>query len=186
MHKEVRQWIRKVRRINPSFFFGKKVLECGSLNINGSPREYFYFSCYKGIDIGQGKGVDYVIGAHVLGIKCFFDVIVSTEMLEHDENWQESLRRMYNALKPGGLMIITCASIQREEDGTTRTTPQYSPYTTDYYRNLSIIDFLGVFGIIPDFEKIEGQYISKGTMFKHGEICYKRGMKDLMFWAIKN
>ena len=95
MHKEVGKFIKQVRRETRSkywmrsFFRNKKVLEVGSHNINGSPRKYFWFCKYLGIDISNGKGVD-IVGkfSEIEFNNSKFDVVISTEMLEHDDEWE--------------------------------------------------------------------------------------------------
>lgn len=187
MHQEVRQFIKNIRKasrskywLNSKFRF-KRVLEVGSQNINGSPRKYFWFCDYTGIDISKGKGVD-VVGRltdlyYSVGssfdfwlLDEYYDCIISVEMLEHDSTWKESLRIMYELLKPNGLMIITCASDDRAEHGTKRTSPQDSPNTTDYYRNISLDDFRNV---LPR-EKFN-EYV----------LQHARGKNDLQFYGTK-
>ena len=58
-------------------------------------------------------------------------------MLEHDKHYKESLQAMYNLLVPGGFLLLTAAGFNRAEHGTTRTTPEASPFTTDYYENIT-------------------------------------------------
>jgi SAM-dependent methyltransferase len=170
MHKEVRQFIRSVRSKYPQYFFFKKVLECGSLNINGSVRRHFWFCDHFGIDVGPGRCVDMICPAMHFKQPEAYDVVISTEMLEHDKDWKDSLRQMYSNLKPGGLMIITCACVTRPEHGTKRTSPQDSPHTTDYYYNIPLWEFRSV---MPD------------CYFDKHYLTHERGMQDLMFWGIK-
>lgn len=144
MHIQAEQFVKRVKKLYPHFFYLSKVLECGSLNINGSVRKHFWFCDYTGIDVGMGRCVDLVTAAHLYERPNTFDVVISTEMLEHDIFWRSSLTTMYNNLKDGGIMIITCASPGRPEHGTSRTSPQDSPFTTDYYRNLSGADLRSV------------------------------------------
>ena len=55
------------QRFNHSFADAKKVLEVGSQNINGSVRDFFLIADeYVGVDIGEGKEVDYVIPGELL------------------------------------------------------------------------------------------------------------------------
>src|SRR5512133_1128292 len=68
---------------------GKSVLEVGSQNVNGSLRSYVEGlgpSRYFGVDMTPGDGVDEVCSAEKLierfGVDAF-DVVISTEMLEH-------------------------------------------------------------------------------------------------------
>jgi len=175
MHIEVGQFIKRVRKELPHKFRLRKVLEVGSKNINGSPRKYFWFCNYTGIDLSKGKGVDIVGRMGSLFYEDVlkrnsFDVVISTEMLEHDAVWQYSLFAMYDVLKPGGLLLITCASDERLEHGTKRTTPECSPDTTDYYRNISKEDFKSV---LPD--KLFSLYV----------LMNGRDKQDLYFYGIK-
>jgi SAM-dependent methyltransferase len=43
------------------------------------------------------------------------DVVVSTEMLEHDPFWQQTLQAAAAHLRPGGLLAFSCASRARPE-----------------------------------------------------------------------
>ncbi len=113
MHREANQFVISVKKQYPEFFSGKKVLEVGSLDINGSVRQFFDGCDYTGIDIGEGKGVDHVSKAHEYVCPETHDVIISTEMLEHDKFWTDSLKRMYDNLKVGGLLILTVLVVAR-------------------------------------------------------------------------
>lgn len=170
MHTEVEQHVERIKSLTPNYFSNKKVLEVGSLNINGSVRKYFTSCNYTGIDIGEGPGVDKVIAIHQLSEPNTYDTLISTEMLEHDIHWKESLRSMYDNLKPKGLLILTCAGPTRQEHGTKRTTPGDSPYTTDYYRNITLEDFKSV---LPE------------DLFLVYHLEYVRGDADLCFYGIK-
>lgn len=170
MHTEVLDFFKKAKYAHPSFFFGKKVLEVGSLYVNGSVRDFFENCDYTGIDIGEGSGVDVVCKAHEYIHPEAFDVVVSTEMLEHDEYWPHSLATMYMNLKPGGLFVFTCAGPRREEHGTARTNPDASPFTNNYYRNISKADFKSV---LPK------------SYFTEYKLRYVRLWNDLQFCGIK-
>ena len=115
MHESVMKWVKQVtRKLDLS---GKTVLEVGSYNINGSVRELFAGAKeYIGIDSRSGPGVDYVMNAHDLAFAVgysevvttgLFDIVVSTEMLEHDPQFWLSLAEMGRVLKPNGLLIVT-------------------------------------------------------------------------------
>jgi hypothetical protein len=74
-------------------FKGKRVLEVGSKYVNGSVRPLIERFCspkeYVGVDIEAGKFVDVILSAEKL-VEYFgpesFDVVISTEMLEHIQN----------------------------------------------------------------------------------------------------
>jgi SAM-dependent methyltransferase len=92
---------------------GKRVIEVGSTNVNGSLRghvEALGPSHYVGIDFISGNGVDFVCDARDL-VKCFgpssYDVVISTEMLEHAKDWRAAIRAMKRILVPGGLIFLT-------------------------------------------------------------------------------
>lgn len=126
----------------PGHFKDSVVVDCGSLDINGSNRAFFERGEYWGVDIGPGKGVDVVCPVHQLnGQVPPADVVISTEMLEHDRFWKDSVRKMVEILKPGGLLIVTCATFGRMPHGVTGHAPQDSPYTNDYYGNVLEEDF---------------------------------------------
>jgi len=100
---------------HPTAFKDRRVLEMGSLNINGSPREFFENCAYTGVDFHHGEGVDVVSLAHEFkppdGQR--YQTIISTEMLEHDPHWALSIRRMLELLDEGGDLILSAASTKR-------------------------------------------------------------------------
>ena len=92
-----------------------RVLEVGSYNINGTVRDICepLSGEYIGIDINSGPNVDVVLNAEDILSKYreeSFDVIISTEMLEHARNWPMLLYNIVGALKPSGLFIMTSRS----------------------------------------------------------------------------
>jgi SAM-dependent methyltransferase len=85
------------------------VLEVGSQDINGSFRHLFKETgSYTGIDQQDGPGVDIVGDATDLaGIGNLFDVVVSTELLEHCDRFWAAMEAMGGALRPGGWLLLT-------------------------------------------------------------------------------
>lgn len=140
-HREQKEFFNKVKDLYPTFFDYKKVLDCGSLNVNGSLRELFTNCEYLGVDIVEGRDVDLVCPIHKLDLDKF-DVVVSAEMLEHDEYWKESLRKMYDL--SNGLIAISCAGKDRPEHGTTRTGSNWGT-SSDYYRNIEPNDIKEIY-----------------------------------------
>tara|TARA_B100000965_G_C19550052_1_gene739587 strand:- start:101 stop:724 length:624 start_codon:yes stop_codon:yes gene_type:complete len=144
------EFVEYVKDNNEDFFSNKRVLEVGSLNINGTVRDLFNDCNYIGIDVGEGNGVDVVCSGHEYDTSDDFDVTLSTECFEHNPYWAETFANMVRLTKSGGLVFFTCATTGRPEHGTTRTTPQDSPLTIknmkwDYYLNLEEKDFRDVF-----------------------------------------
>jgi SAM-dependent methyltransferase len=95
---------------------GKRVLEVGSRNINGtlrgcvmdhSPAEYI------GVDMIKDSFVDTVCKVEDL-IKTFgpdsFDLVISTEMMEHVEDWRAAIKNIKGVCRPGGIILITTRS----------------------------------------------------------------------------
>lgn len=126
----------------------KKILEIGSYDVNGSIREILQNSHteYLGVDLCEGKGVDIVSYGHELKFDDnSFDVAISCECFEHDQNWVATFLNMCRMTKNGGIVAFTCATLGRIEHGTTRTHAEHSPGTQfiglDYYKNLTQKDF---------------------------------------------
>ncbi len=143
MHQEVRDFVLMLKMQFPEMFVSKRVLECGSYNINGTVRDYFDGCYYRGLDIHDGDGVDYVVSIveYFNQERTQWDVVICSEALEHDREWKESWLSMVKMLAPGGLMIMTCAGPERAEHGTTAVGPNLSPATNDYYGNRRLEDF---------------------------------------------
>lgn len=94
---------------------GKRVIEAGSLDVNGSVRPHVEAlgpSLYVGTDMREGPGVDWVLLAEYLpsSFGANADVVVSTEMLEHAENWRGAMRGMIDMLAPLGILVLTTRS----------------------------------------------------------------------------
>lgn len=132
-----------IKKQYPEMFTSTRVLECGSYNINGTVRDYFDGCYYRGIDIHDGDGVDFLISIVQFHEQAtdFWDVVICSEALEHDREWKESWDAMIGLLAPGGLLIMTCAGPDRPEHGTTAVGPNLSPATNDYYGNRKLEDF---------------------------------------------
>jgi SAM-dependent methyltransferase len=92
---------------------GKRVLEAGAYCYNGTARhsiEALRPARYLGTDAQPGTGVDLVCPAEKLP-EAFgegtADVLLSTEMLEHAEDWRGAVTGMVRVLAPGGLLLLT-------------------------------------------------------------------------------
>jgi SAM-dependent methyltransferase len=147
-HPSQLEFVGITKSLFADMFVGRKVLEIGSLDINGSVRGLFEKCDYTGLDIAPGPGVDEVCeGQKYAGESASFDVVVSCEVMEHNPYWEDTFKNMIRLLKPGGLMVMSCATGGRMEHGTTRSDPSSSPLTIgkgwEYYRNLSAKDIVG-------------------------------------------
>ena len=144
-HPQQAEYFSSVRTHYGSHFENARVLEVGSLDINGSVRELFHGCDYTGVDLQPGPGVDLACPGHLLALPTgCFDTVISAECFEHNPFWRETLANMLRMARPGGLVLISCATTGRKEHGTSRTNPDASPFTVqekwDYYRNLTAND----------------------------------------------
>lgn len=106
MHESVLKYVSE--KISQRQLQERSILEVGSYN--GYPktvREMFKGN-YVGVDMREGSNVDMVCNAHNLIFDDeTFDVVVSTEMLEHDDKFWFSLSEMGRVLKSNGYLILT-------------------------------------------------------------------------------
>lgn len=145
MHKEIEDFFERMKRIDPPSFQAEKVLECGSLDINGNPRSYFSGAKeYIGIDWWPGPKVDHVSLIHKYKGRPdqYFDFVVSSSLLEHDPFWERSITRMVDLVKIGGSLLITCGGVGFHEHEL-ETSPSFLNETETipsgrYYKNLTV------------------------------------------------
>lgn len=140
-HPEQIEFCLRIARRWPHLFQNKRVLDCGSLDINGNNRYLFQGGSYLGIDIAAGPNVDTVVRTHDVQSGPF-DVVISTECLEHDEFAALSIQRMVDLLAEGGILLITCATTGRPEHGTFLHDGWASPGTRNFYKNITPDDLV--------------------------------------------
>ncbi len=178
MHAEQCDFIKSTKDLFAPFFSWNRVLEIGSLNVNGSVRQFFDNCSYVGVDVIEGRDVDIVSFAHDLGFADgTFDVVILSESLEHDLYWQKTLGKAVSLLRPGGLMIVTCAGPSRSEHGTRRVCPFESGTSriadiavADHYQGLSQEDLSS---FLPE------------TMFSVHAFSVGAGGLDTYFYGVK-
>lgn len=152
-------------------FAGVKVLEVGSLDINGTVRDFFTDCDYIGVDLDEGPGVDVVAQGQELDYPDrSFDTVISAECFEHNPYWLETFVNMHRMADV--LVAFTCATTGRREHGTTRTSPADSPFTLnwDYYRNLTEDDF--------------ADNLDLNSMFQRHSFSVNNNSHDLYFWGL--
>lgn len=143
MHRQVQEWLLWCKQCWPEAFTGRRVLEVGSRDINGSNRKHFTGGTYTGLDCQAGPNVDVVGLAHEVKLAAgSFDTVLSTELLEHDPHWRLTLAAMLRWLRPGGALLITCATHGRAKHGVSEG---YGP-SRSYYQNLDAKHLVYVFG----------------------------------------
>ena len=166
-------WCEQIKKDHPNFFRNKRVLDIGSLDINGNNRYLFEDCEYIGLDVVPGPNVDVVSIAHLYMPSAPFDVVLSTNALEHDLYWRETLGAMLTFLKPVGLLFFSVASTWNEH-GTKITSPsqsgtsQMGPEWENYYRNLIEVDL--------------HEHLDLNQFYRYQISTFDR---DLRFWGIK-
>jgi hypothetical protein len=120
-----------------------RILDMGGQDINGTVHNWIKTGgdTLDVLDIEQGPGVtivgdarktDWWDGQH-------YDVVISTEMLEHLDRWYYSLDTAERVLRPGGWFVGTCASTGRQRHGATGA-PEPAP--GEYYENVSASELI--------------------------------------------
>jgi len=168
-HQAQLDFVAIVRAMYPDYFVRKQVLEIGSLNINGSIRQFFEQCAYVGVDLGEGRDVDVVAkGEDLTYDDGSFDVVASCECFEHNPEWVATLNNMIRMSR--GLVFFSCATTGRPEHGTPRTSPQDAPFCGEYYRNLTEEDVRNAIdlSVFEDY-----QFLTNDKAF------------DLYFWGVK-
>jgi SAM-dependent methyltransferase len=169
MHATVIEFLERVKQKYPSHFeSGSVVLEFGSRNINGTPRPLFANPAkYVGVDCHDGAGVDWVGICHEYeGLEdgsC--DVVVTTEMFEHDPYVEQTVASAFSKLRSGGLFVGTCAGRLRGAHHL-----EDSP-TPGYYGGV-------------DPEDIEQAMVNAGE-WSEMDARFDRGKLDTVFYAVK-
>ena len=178
-HEQQKEFFRRVKSKYPRFFTDVKILDIGSLDINGNTKDLFehpYY--YVGLDLAKGENVDVVCPGHLYDSGFLFDVVTSSECFEHDMYYSRTLQNMIRLLRSGGLMVFTCATEGRPEHGTLRTSPSDAPFLSsidekwaNYYKNLKEEDIRASIDINNTFSDF-GFEVEEET-------------RDLYFWGIK-
>lgn len=146
MHQSVLDFAAQV--LTAELATDKMVLEVGSGIVNGSVRpliEAFGPSAYVGVDSTEGPGVDLVADCERLSehIEPFtWDLVLSTEMLEHVRDWRACIIELAKALAPGGTLLLTTRSPGFK----------YHPHPEDHWR-YTLADMAAILSVL-DLETI--------------------------------
>lgn len=119
---------------------GKRVLEIGSLNVNGSLGDIVKkqpIKEYIGVDLLNGPGVDIVCDLlrldSVLESESF-DLVITANTFEHIHYWQLALSKLKKMCKAGGTIVFIAPSTWPKHD-----------YPGDYWR-YTLKDLYHIFG----------------------------------------
>lgn len=149
-----------VKNLTKEELTAKKVIEVGSCDVNGSLRPVIE-SCapleYVGVDVVEGRGVDVICHAENL-VEEFgkenFDVVISTELLEHVRDWRRVITNIKNICRPDGIILITARSYGFP----------YHGYPYDFWR-YELDDMKNVFSDC-EILALEKDYLAPGVFVK--------------------
>lgn len=126
---------------------GLKVLDVGSMDVNGTVRPIFKDYDYTGMDIAEGKNVDVVQEPWIFPFDDnSFDVIVSTSCLEHDPKFWVTVKEMMRVSK--GYIYLNVPSAQ-----------QYHAYPVDCWRFMA--DSMAALAELSDDWELVESYVDK-------------------------
>ncbi len=119
-----------------------RVLEVGSLDVNGNPRSLFPDATeYIGVDMRAGRNVDRVVNGHDLEAAFMpirFDTVLCFETLEHDAEFWRTLAAIRAVLKPGGMFLVTTPTLGFPAH---RYPKDYYRFTEDAYRDVVLAGY---------------------------------------------
>ena len=112
-HTSVLTWAASA--FTPDMVTGNTVIEVGSYDVNGTVRPIIQGhapTSYLGVDQSAGPCVDLVADvADLPGLyPDGFDLVVSTEMLEHVDDWRASLAALAALVVKGGTLALSTRS----------------------------------------------------------------------------
>lgn len=178
-HKEQKDYFLEIKKKFPQKFKDTKVLDIGSLDINGNNRHLFEDCEYLGLDIAEGKNVDVISLAHEYNdADSSYDVIISNDCFEHDMFYEKTFKNIVRLLKKEGFFLFTCKTTGSGEHGTLRTDGGFSspltikfPEWANYYKNITEDDVRNSIAVDEIFSAYEFSTLNE--------------TKDIRFWGIK-
>jgi hypothetical protein len=146
MHDSNREFWQGVADFYPGYFSAAdlRVLEVGSLNVNGSLRDFFGKTAqYVGVDWREGENVDVVCKASQMSFDERFHTVVSASMLEHDPEWLMSIVNMVSQMREDGILILTWgAALNKPHCGEAAIDDGFHPLAAG--KVLTLLETLGV------------------------------------------
>lgn len=109
-------------------------VDFGGADHNGTGRAWFRGDVqWEVVDLVDGDEVTMIGDLHTMEWTPHFDLVLCTEVLEHDKGWRDLLRCAYEALTVGGCLLLTCASYGRQPHGATGAP---APAAGEHYGNV--------------------------------------------------
>lgn len=165
MHPGASNWLKE------NIGTPSRVLEFGSLNINGTARDFAPTAFWWGLDMQEGPGVDEIADASSwCPIESFnADTVICAEVLEHTPNALQIIANAYHHLKLGGRFLMTCASHGRQPHSAVDGGPLRDG---EYYRNVTPAEYAKMV-------KLAGFVISDSEYHADRGDLYALGIKPL-------
>lgn len=115
-----------------------KALDIGGQSVNGDTRVHFKGAVWTTLDIVDAPGVDIVADATSWDPTDEWDLVQSTETLEHVQDWKGIVNTAWMSLRSGGYLVLTCASTGRRPHGMSGA---MDPAPDEWYQNVSEKEF---------------------------------------------
>jgi len=168
MHREVLEWLgMQFDALGDDL----RVFEIGSRNVNGSARQApraGQVAQWWGCDLSPGPGVDYVGPGEDAAPPWPADVVVCCEVLEHTPLTGPILANAAQRLRPGGVLLVTCATEPRRPHSAVDGGPLRHG---EYYRNVSA-DKLREVMTAAGLEVVDAlAYLDRGDLYMAGRKC---------------
>jgi hypothetical protein len=110
------------------------VLDFGGRDVNGTTRYLWPKATYVSVDIIDGPGVDVVDDAAMVRLDGCFEVVITTELLEHTPRGKEIVANAYRHLCSGGWFLATMAGPGRAPHA---ANGEGDPPSGEWYRNVT-------------------------------------------------
>lgn len=106
MRHQTKTFIEELLKAHGPF---TRVLDVGSLDVNGHLRKFFPDSTYVGVDMRDGENVDVVCNGHDLVTRfgeASFDLVLCFDTLEHDDRFWQTWEQCRAVCKVGGFVAL--------------------------------------------------------------------------------
>ncbi len=95
------------KRVKPKM----RVLDIGSMDINGTLKPLFKNNTYLGLDLMPGNNVDAVYNGKIIPFNDnYFDIAVSSSCFEHDPAFWDTFKEIVRVVRKGGYIYLNAPS----------------------------------------------------------------------------
>ena len=152
-----------------------RCIDVGGADVNGSARRVVdsgtrRCNTWIGVDIEEGPGVDHVMDCRKPppdDMRESFDLVLCTEVFEHVQDWSSIVITIHELLVPGGVALMTCASMGRRPHGARGA---LNPEPGEWYQNVPAPDL---------------SHVLSTAGFAGGYVRYNPTPGDAYAWARK-